>query len=692
MNISYNWLKELIDFDFSAQELAEKLTNAGVAVDSVEPFGEDDYVLTFDLTSNRSDCLSHLGIAREVRALTGNHLKSLVNTERIPSDKPSDLVRIEASDCYRFTARIIKGVKVGSSPDWLVRKLEAVGERSINNIADITNYVMHELGQPMHAFDLDRLEGSRIIVRRARKGEKIKTLDGVERTLDDTMLAICDVCKPVAIAGIMGGEESGICEETTNVLLEVAYFDKNSIRQTSRRLKLSTQASYRFERGVDIENLIQASNRATELICEIAGGVDVEFVDIYPARSSRVTVELRPDRVRELTGVNVEREEILRILSLLGFILQGDFSSDKLSFEVPSWRHDISIEEDLIEEVIRIVGYDSISEELAPSFGAGEYQPNEARKRNLRKVLTDLGFSEAICYSFIDISHDEQFELASNFVNEGLDEKFITLKDSIIEGAVRMRPTLLPGLLDSIRRNFNYGQRNVRLFEIGRAFAALSKEHGAFPVERELFAIAMTGGYMLQNKALPIRELDFYDAKGALEAAFDALNLPEPSFKPENVRHLRTGQSAAIYFGDRRVGTLGRLSDSIAQKYKFRQPVFVAEVDLELLLSLEEEKVFYKKLPSFPSIVRDVAFLVSKNLSFAEIRRAIKEQEFPLLSRIEFVEVYEGREIPEDMRSLTIRLEYRSEERTLKEEEVEAVNEAVIEFLKASFGVVKRFS
>ncbi|MFN3330415.1 MAG: phenylalanine--tRNA ligase subunit beta, partial [Pyrinomonadaceae bacterium] len=458
--------------------------------------------------------------------------------------------------CYRFTARIIKNVKVEKSPEWLIRRLEAVGERAINNIADITNYVMHELGQPMHAFDLDKLTENRIVVRRARKGEKIKTLDEVERNLDETMLAICDAEKPVAVAGIMGGFHSGISENTKNVLLEVAYFDRNSIRQTSRKLKLSTEASYRFERGVDIENLIRASDRATELICEIAGGEADAFVDVYPTKRSELAVSLRPQKIKTLLGYDVEVEEIKRILSLLGFKLKDEFSNG-LSFVVPSWRHDVSIEEDLVEEIARILGYDRIQEEIPPSFGAGEYQPSEERKRNLRKTLANMGFDEAISYSFIDASHDARFEIVPNLVNENLQEKFITLMDSIIEGAVRMRPTLLSGLLDAVRTNFNRGERNLKLFEIGRVFAAFDDKEGAFPIERELFAMVITGGLMLEGRALPTREVDFYDLKGALEASFEALQLPFCEFVEKDIKHLRKGQSALVKVGGKEVGYIG---------------------------------------------------------------------------------------------------------------------------------------
>jgi phenylalanyl-tRNA synthetase beta chain len=590
-----------------------------------------------------------------------------------------------------FTARIIRNVKVGKSPEWLIRRLEAVGERAINNIADITNYVMHELGQPMHAFDLNSLGENRIVVRRARKGEKIKTLDEIERNLDETMLAICDAEKPVAIAGIMGGFYSGISESTTDVLLEVAYFDKKSIRQTSRKLKLSTEASYRFERGVDIENLVRASNRATELICEIAGGEADRFVDVYPTKRQEIVVCLKPHKFKTLIGYDVEIEDIKRVLSLLGFKLKDSIVADGLSFIVPSWRHDISIEEDLVEEIARILGYDRIKEELPPSFSAGEYQPNEERKKNLRKTLADMGFDEAISYSFIDTVHDTRFEMVPKLVNENLQEKFITLKDSIIEGAIRMRPTLLAGLLDAVRTNFNRGERNLKLFEVGRVFVSSSDEEGAFPIERELFAMAITGGLMLENRALPIRDVDFYDIKGALEASFEALQLSSPEFIEKKVKHLRKGQSALVKVGGKEVGYIGRLSDELAEIYKFRQPIFVAEVDLQGLLELEPVKPIYQPLPIYPSIVRDTAFLVKGNVTFAQIRQAIKEESFQYLSKIEFVEMYQGKELVGDERSLTIRFQFRSNEKTLTEEEAEETYEKIVKFLEEKFGIRKRF-
>ncbi|RMG09181.1 MAG: phenylalanine--tRNA ligase subunit beta [Acidobacteria bacterium] len=692
MYVSYNWLKDLIQLDLSPSDLARKLTESGLAVESIQQIG-DDYILDFDLTSNRADCLSHLGIAREIRALTGSEISLKIKDEKVPDNSNKKLVNIEAPDlCHRFTARVIKNVKVRQSPEWLIRRLETVGERSINNIADITNYVMHELGQPMHAFDLNKLEENRIVVRRARDTEQIVTLDNIPRNLDRSMLAICDARKPVAIAGIMGGAHSAISTETTDVLLEVAYFDKNCIRQTSRKLKLSTEASHRFERGVDIENLIRASNRATELICELAGGEDVEFVDVYPTRHSEIQVALKPARIRDLIGLDVPTEEILRILTLLGFRLKSSTSNQEMIFSVPSWRHDVSIEEDLVEEVIRIVGYDKITEELPPSFGAGEYRENEDRKRNLRKTLTDLGCDEAICYSFTTTEHDEDFQFVPGLINQNLQEKFISLQSSVIEGTVRMRVSLIPGLLESVRKNFNYGQRNVKLFEIGKVFTSSSNEYGAFPTERELLAVVITGGYTLQDRAIPLRELDFYDLKGIIEAAFDAMLLPSPEFKAESIKHLRTGQAASIYLFNQPFGFIGRLSDQIAQKYKFRQPVFVAEIDLEGVLALPQIKPIYKPWSIYPSIIRDVALLITPETTFAEVKRTIQSQNFPYLHSIEFVELYVGKEIDEDKRSLTIRFEYRSPDKTLTEEEVETIHDQILLFLEQKMKIKRRFS
>lgn len=696
MNISYNWLKDLVEVDTPPQELAEKLTNAGLAVEGIHQ-AQDDFVFDIDLTSNRPDCLSHLGVAREVRAIQESNLKIQDTTGegQTTKDESQNLVTIQDPElCNRFTARIIRNVKIAPSPEWLVKRLEAVGERSINNVADITNYVMHELGQPMHSFDLNKLAENRIVVRRARAGETIKTLDEAERKLDETMLAICDAEKPVAVAGVMGGFDSGISEETSAVLLEVAYFKRESIRQTSRRLGLSTEASYRFERGVDIENLVRASNRATELICQLAGGTAGEFVDVYPVKFAPKEIESKDIRyaVKRLTGLEVENEEILRILISLGIKTKDQSQIPNPNSQIflsPSWRHDIAIEEDLVEEVARIIGYDKLGEELPPARSAGEYQPAEPRKKQLRQTLANLGFDEAISYSFIDTQRDETFDLIPDLVHENLDEKFVTLKDSIIEGAVRMRPSLLSGLLDAVHTNFRHQRRDVKLFEIGKVFSASPKEND-LPEERELFALALTGGEILENKAVATRELDFYDAKGALEAAVNSLNLPALEFKAKDIKHLRAGQSAEIYSDGKPVGTIGRLNDEIASAYKFKQPVFVGEVDLQTLLRAKTQEILYRPLPIYPSIARDVSLLVKRQVSFSDIKKAIESQGYELVRKIEFVDVYEGKGVADDERSVTVRLEYRADERTLIDEEVDAVHNQILSALESNLGAKLR--
>ena len=692
MNISYNWLRDLVEVNLSPQELASKLTNVGLAVEGIHEAG-DDFVFDIDLTSNRSDCLSHLGVSREVAAITNYELRITNDNEQSATNNQQNLVSIQDADlCHRFTARIIRNVKIGASPEWLVKRLEAVGERSINNVADITNFVMHELGQPMHSFDLNKLKENRIVVRRARNGETIKTLDETERKLDETMLAICDAEKPVAVAGVMGGFDPGINQDTTDVLLEVAFFKRENIRQTSRKLNLSTEASYRFERGVDIENLIRASNRATELICELAHGTAEDFIDVYPTKYQPNEIESQDIQfaVKRLTGLDVENKEILRILKALGFETKSQISNPKSqTFLSPSWRHDLAIEEDLVEEVARIVGYDKIGEELPASRSAGEYQPTESRKKSLRQTLANLGFNEAISYSFIDTRNDERFDLIPNFVGENLDEKYVSLKDSIIEGATRMRPSLLSGLLDAVRTNFNHQKRDLKLFEIGKVFSASEKEND-LPNERELFALVLTGSETLQNKAMPLREFDFYDAKGAFEAAAGAMKLSSLDFQPKNISHLRRGQSAEIKLNGKAIGTIGRLNDEISSAYKFRQPVFVAEVDLETLLEAKEQTILYRPLSVYPSIVRDISLLVKRDVSFAGIERAIAEQKFELCRQIQFVDAYEGKGIADNERSITIRLEYRSDERTLLEEEVETIHAQILRILETNLCAKQR--
>jgi phenylalanyl-tRNA synthetase beta chain len=562
----------------------------------------------------------------------------------------------------------------------------------------------------------------------------LKTLDGVGRKLDSQMLVIADAARAVAVAGVMGGAETEISDATQNVLIECAYFDPSSIRRTSRALGLQTDASDRFERGIDYEGQLRAQARTVALITELAGGACSEdAIDVYPQPITPPTVTLRFARVAALTALDVEPQESERILTSLGFKPDGDAVNDaSVNFVAPTWRADVTIEEDLIEEVARHFGYEKIEDALPVSHNVGEHRAHEDRRRAARRALTACGFDEAISFSFIDAAHDERFELLPDLiadereagagenallasknaasggqggaeenarvqVNEdgeeriggGDDSRFVTLTNPIIEGASRMRATLLPGLLASLRHNFNHGTRDVRLFEMGRVFAA-ARGDDARPVERESFGLVATGGAMEADRAAASRELDFYDLKGALEAATGAMKLPPLAFVAGEARHLREGQCARVSLGGRAVGWIGRLSDEIAAAYKFRQPIFVAEVNMSALLDTPESPARYAPLARFPSVVRDASLMVDRATTFAEMRGSVLEMNLENVRGVELVDVYEGERVPEGKRSVTLRVEYRSNERTLRDEEADALHGQIVASLEQKFGAQLR--
>jgi len=680
MLISYNWLRELTGTTLSPEEIRDRLTNVGLAVDAVEERAED-FVLDVEVPSNRGDCLSHIGIAREVAVIEASQVSLPKFEIQKASGKTSDFASVEILDpdlCPRYAACIVRGVKIAPSPEWLTKKLESIGQRPINNVADITNYVLHEFGQPLHAFDLAKLTDNRIVVRRAKKGETIKTLDGVDRKLDDQMLVIADAKEAVAVAGVMGGESSEISNLTTDVLIESAYFDAASVRRTAKLLGLHTEASHRFERSTDPDGVLAAQERCIALISELAGGVaTVDALDAYPKPLATKSVTLRPARIEVVTSLRVDEVAVKRILAGLGFALTNE-GSQALTYVVPSWRHDVSIEEDLIEEVARHAGYDQIRSELPPASAAGEYHPTENRKRALRRSLAQSGYNEAINLSFIETT--SEFELIPELASAS---EQVILVNPIIEEASRMRPTLLPGLMSSIRHNLNQGSRDICLFEAGRVFTGSGG--GDLPREREALALAVTGGRLEANRAQPVREMDFLDLKGTLEAAVDAMNLPPLNFASVTVKHLRLGQSAAIQIDGIRIGSIGRLAESVAGQYKFRQPVFVAELDLTSLLEHPEQPVLYSRLPRFPSIVRDVSLLVDRSTTVAELVSAARTDAGRNVVDVMFVGTYEGEGIADSKRSVTLRLEYRAEDHTLRDEEVDALHWPIVEMLKKEF-------
>lgn len=690
MKISYNWLKEFVDLDLLPRDLAEKLTMVGLAVDAVEEHGAD-FVLDIDLTSNRPDCLSHLGVAREAAAITRRPLRMPVaETQRRKDGRTgrqgtSDVTSVEILNpdlCPRYTACIIKGVRIGPSPEWLVKRLEVMGQRSVNNVADITNYVMLEMGQPLHAFDLAMLKGQRIIVRTAQDGEKMTTLDGEERELTSRMLVIADAERAVALGGIKGGEDSGISDKTVDVLLEAAYFTPAQIRATSKALGLSTEASYRFERGTDPEIAPVASARAAAMIAEIAGGEVLDgLVDVYPKQTERRRITMRRSRYSHLTGLQIELDEAEAILRALGFEVEADVENDALHTFAPSWRIDISIEEDLIEEIVRIAGYDNLKTTLPGSAGAGAYLPGEEGRRATRRVLTSLGYNEAVSFSFVNAEAD-------SIVSSAPDSARLLLQNPIDETQSHMRTTLLGGLLKALEHNFNYASRNVRLFEIGKCFLGTGEDR---PKETEHLALIATGARNEFDWQTANAKIDFFDVKGAVESMAEALGLPPLEFTAmENIPSLHPGRAALISLAGNRVGQIGQLHPRAAASYKFKQPVFVAELDFGVLLNADRVEIRYQPLPKFPVVVRDLALLISTGVPQAAIERAIKDLHLPELVGLRLFDLYSGKELPAGKHSIALSLRYRALDHTLTEEEISAMHEQVVKRLTEEFSAEVR--
>ena len=682
MNISYNWLKEFVDIALSPRDLATRMTMSGLAVDAIEEHG-DDFILEFELTSNRPDCLSHFGIAREVATVLQQPLRQpAINlSEGATPVTDATSVVIEAPTlCPRYTARVMRGVKVGPSPDWLVKRLEALGQRSVNNVADITNYVMLELGQPLHAFDLDKLSGQRIIVRAAKEKEKITLLDGEERELTTEMLVIADAENPVAMGGIKGGLDSGISDATTNVLLEAAYFNPASIRQTAKTLGVSTEASYRFERGADYEMPVLASNRATALMAQLCGGeVLAGMIDVHTPPAEPKPIMLRLARYKDITGLAVELSEAARILTALGLTVET--GSESLTAIAPSWRHDLSIEEDLIEEVARVIGFDKLQTSLPGGSGAGAYLPGETGRRAARNTLTALGYHEAINFSFVNAETDSQLTVIPE-INR------LKLINPIDATQSEMRTTLLGGLLDSLTRNLNHGTRNVKLFEIGKCFAQAGAER---PTEHENLGLVLIGARNDADWQAAAARLEFYDLKGAVEAIAESLNLPNLNFAPiRDVPYLHPGRAAVISLGNETVGHAGQLHPQVATRYKYKQPVFIAELNFGALLQAEARESRYQPLPKFPTVLRDIAILIERSISWAEIAGTIQSLGIPQLENIRLFDLYAGKELPAGKHSLALSLRFRAADRTLTDAEINELHERVITMLRDQFGAELR--
>jgi phenylalanyl-tRNA synthetase beta chain len=669
VKVSYNWLKEFVDISDSPQQLGTRLTNLGLAVDALESQAGDS-VFELDIATNRPDCLSHFGVAREAAAAYGLPLKAL-KFELCESEKPAGeafSISIADSDlCVRYCGRYIDGVRIGPSPDWLKTRLEALGVRSINNVADATNYVMLELGQPLHAFDADTLGGQEIIVRRAKLDEKITTLDGAERVLNPSMLVIADAHRAVAVAGVMGGAETEISPSSKSVLLESANFDSLSIRNTSRALGLSSEASYRFERGADVEMAHYACDRAAALIQALAGGTVFRgVIDVYPNRRQSVTTTLRRRRIQAFLGAAVEDVTVERIFERLGFKVER--SHEGWSVEVPSHRLDVTREEDLLEEIARHHGFDNFPATLPQWSGHGSGLEWESTERRLRNQLAAAGYTEIVPMVFSDESTERRFRP---------DVEPIRLHNPMAENEAILRTSQLPGMLRTIQWNLYHGIRDLQLYELGKIY-----RHGS---ERRALILAATGALRRKSVHDLERAFDFFDLKGDVEDILHMLNMELDS--RDNSVPPYYHPARAVRKGD--LVTFGELHPDYAEQYKFRQRVYIAEIDAELLLE-SKEQLTIKAVPKFPSIRRDLSLILNKGTRYADVERAVRTVNIPELVRVEPFDRLESGPFAGSKYALAISLTYQSPVRTLTDEQVENFEKAILSSLKQRLGAELR--
>lgn len=641
----------------------------------------DDVVYDLEVTPNRPDLNSIIGIAREIAALTRNPLKVPEIKISESKEKVGDFVSVKIEDaeiCPRYTARVIKNVKVGPSPDWLRSALEKVGIRSINNVVDVTNYVMLEIGQPLHAFDYHLISKNAdgkptIIVRRAAANEKFKTLDNQERTLTTEMLLIADEQKGIALAGIMGGANTEINNSTKNILIESAYFSQTNIRRTSKQLGLRSESSYRFERGADVSICDWASQRAAQLILETAGGELAEgVVDVYPKPAEQKQITLHFQKTTALLGVTISHAEQISFLQKLGLELVEQ-SPGICTFKIPTWRVDLKREVDLIEEIGRLYGIEKIpTTQPRNAIGVNEFDSIYDQISEARRILTGLGLNEA----------QGQTLISKPEVRDLLPENIAALANPLSSDMDVLRPSLLPGLIHSLRHNVSRKNYDVALFEIGRVFHSLNGE----TKENRNVAIAITGqrnsNFWSGNER--DAKFDVYDLKGILEEFLSQFGVRGVLFAPWNVKSEILLETATVSIGEKLfLGTFGQLLPTLAKKYDLRDTVFLAELNLEQLLARRNPAKSFKPLPQFPSSRRDVAMLVAENVAHDSVLQTVKQAKPANLESVELFDVFRGKNVPDGQKSLAYAFIYRSAEKTLTDAEVNSAHAKIVEALKS---------
>lgn len=704
MRVSLNWLREFLAPEvgrLSREQAAEALTMAGLTVEG-SAAAEGDALLDLELTTNRPDALGHYGVARDLGAALGIGLRPLSESQpRIEESGAAAgdrlTVRIEAeADCARYCARVIEGMTPGPAPTEVTARLELLGQRAINNAADLTNYTLLETGQPTHAFDADTLEGGEIRVRRARAGETLVTLDEVERRLDPEDLVIADARRPVALAGVMGGLATAIGAKTRRVVIESAWFEPTRIRRTAQRHGLHTDASHRFERGADPEICGWVADRIAARLRAAAGGTILQGrIDVYPRRWEAPRITLWGETVRRLLGVEIGEAEARRILTALGMTVeQGGVASGttggrgwKLNVAAPSWRPDLQEEVDLVEEVARIHGYGRFPARL-PSFAGGARRTESARaEERIRTRLRAQGYAEAVALSFA--AESECRALGGERAPVP-----VAIQHPISEEAAVMRTSALPAMLHLLLYNLNRGQAEARLFEIGKAYGRVGpavadadrREPRHWVEERRVVTLGAAGRAEPIGWAQSGRTFDFYDLKAAVKAVLEGFGTPnleivrlaDPAFHP--------GRGAAFWLKGRRIARFGQLHPERAAEWKLKVEAYLAEIDLEPLLALGPREAQYAPPPKYPASERDFSFLFTDEVSWAQVRQAVTGLNLAALAELTPIEVFRGGSVPSGQYSLLLRARFQLADRTLREEEVGAHAERILGALTALGG------
>src|SRR6478672_4546032 len=675
MKISPQWLRDFVDLKVDVPQLARDLTAAGITVEGTTGSG-DSVAFEMEITTNRPDAMNHYGVAREASAIYNLPLRPLEG--KLPAAKGTADFSIEIGDrigCARYTAHIIRGVTIKQSSEAVAKRLALVDQRSINNAADATNYTLWEMGHPTHVFDLDLLEGGKILVRRAFSGEKLKTLDGVDRMLSPEDLVIADAVKPLALAGVMGGFDSMITEKTRNVLIESAWFDPGVIRKSSRRHGLHTDASHRFERGADFAATTLACDRVAALILESAGGrLGGERIDTVARQVDLAPVALRLSEVHRILGEKLETNEIFRILKQLGFELMPERGGDPdFTVRIPSWRLDVEREIDLVEEIARLHGYDKFANTLPAYAGAVVEVPDAEKDLQLRSSLLALGYDEAVSLTFISHADAEAFSSVP----------VIELANPQSEEASVMRSSLVPGMLNMLAYNLNRGADRVRLFEAGSIFEATDSG----TAEPKRICMGATSPPSAKNaEGWGTQDGGFFELKGDVENLLQAFQHQTLKYDAQTADYYHSGRSARALMDGALVAQFGQVHPDVAARRKLRQSVFVAELYLDRLYPQGLRVVRYQPLPRYPAVERDFSFVFDDSVTFEKIERSVTGLGLTELRSFVPIEIFRGGNVPAGKYSLLLRARFQSAERTLREDEVAQWSAQIIKALESLGG------